>query len=294
MLRALWSRLASIAFWEIPRNRYDREGLYTQAILVVSFWALMEIRPTFTGHPVATGYAIAALALAAVVMAARADALTTAEKVVWIVISATFFIWELNVIDREHAEQELQYQTELHQREEEFRVTLSEFSSTKMQAEDILKRTGAAEDNAAEAVKNITGGDSWGWVEFFRDPTNVNIFHIAIVSEGKYPLRQVNLLIIDTSASFGASLSSCKLGDIPAHYNFVNTPCAITTAPDSIMKYTIIIQAANGNVSENVTLDSNTGVMNGTVHDNRHPLKKNQRIPSLLRTFTDFKPPPLP
>jgi hypothetical protein len=108
-----WNRATAILLWEIPVSLYDRWGLYLQSLLIVSFWATLSLRPAFTGHPISTGYAIAALALAAVVMAARADALTVSENIVWIALCAVLFIWELNVIDDEHLDQGRQHNADL-------------------------------------------------------------------------------------------------------------------------------------------------------------------------------------
>ncbi len=121
----LWSPAKAALLWEIPATRYDRGGLYIQAGLLISFWSLMELRPAFTGHPIATGYAIAALALAAVVMAARTDRLTDTEKVFWIIISACLFIWELKVIDADHTEQDKQHTTDMVEQRDRFNQVLS-------------------------------------------------------------------------------------------------------------------------------------------------------------------------
>ena len=134
-------KVVSILRWEIPANQYGRWGLYSQALIVLSVWAVMELRPTFTGHPVSTGYAIAALALAAVVMAARGDALTTTEKIVWIAICAVLFMWELNVIDKEHDAQEIQHTADMGLQATQFNDTLDEFTKANKTITDDFKTT---------------------------------------------------------------------------------------------------------------------------------------------------------
>lgn len=126
----LWSGFKRILLWEVPATRYDRWGLYTQVILLVAFFSLMELRPSYTGHPISTGYAIAALAFAAVIMAARADSLTTTEKIVWILLSAVLFIWELNVIDRDHEEQDRQHSRDIIEQGTRFGLVLSAQNQT--------------------------------------------------------------------------------------------------------------------------------------------------------------------
>ncbi len=120
-----WRTIASILHWEIPATRYERWGLYTQAFIVLAFGAVLELRPIFTGQPVSAGYAIAALALAAVVMAARTDALTSTEKIVWIAICAVLFMWELDAIDRDRGAQEKQHAADMRVQSEQFKATLN-------------------------------------------------------------------------------------------------------------------------------------------------------------------------
>jgi hypothetical protein len=126
LLTWCWQKIEAMLLWEIPVKKYERWGLYTQSSFVIVVYGFMELHPVFTGHPIATGYMIAALALAAVIMAARTDSLTTAEKIVWIAICAALFIWELNVIDTDHIQQDTQHSTDLAKQTKQFDSVLTE------------------------------------------------------------------------------------------------------------------------------------------------------------------------
>ena len=126
----------------------------------------MELRPLWTGHPLSTGYMVAALALAAVIMAARADSLTTAEKIIWITICAVFFGWELHLIDRDNEQRDRQHFNDMQTQQQEFDATTGKLTA----ALDGLARVLDKEQNAIgrvnEAINTETGGGTFCFLDF--------------------------------------------------------------------------------------------------------------------------------
>lgn len=113
---------------EVPH--YDRSGLYWQAAFVLVGWGFWELWPSITGRPIEVGFAIGALGFAAVVMTVRADRLTKAERVVWVLIGFAFFVAEVHVIDEDHIQQDREHRVEMQKQETEFEQTMREFSRT--------------------------------------------------------------------------------------------------------------------------------------------------------------------
>ncbi len=165
MIGRFWKQVSSIAMWEIPHKKYDRIGLYTQAVLVVAFWSFMTLHPVFTGHPIATGYAVAALGFAAVIMAARTEFLTTVEKIVWICICAAFFLWELKIIDKDNSDREHQHLVDMQKQQQEFDASMEKFSKTDAELDKTMQ---GLSKNLATAQATFEQTKPHAYVQFSR------------------------------------------------------------------------------------------------------------------------------
>jgi hypothetical protein len=95
-LRRMRNLLTSGLRWPVPN--YTRSGLYWQAtfILICAF--------RLQWWPVIPGVAVALLAVAACVMAVRADSFTGSEKAIWVAISFALCFVELQTIHKDRNE----------------------------------------------------------------------------------------------------------------------------------------------------------------------------------------------
>jgi hypothetical protein len=147
-----WSHVISILKWNVPH--YERGGLYSQSVFVVGCWAFWELWPPIIGRGIEPGFAIGALALAAVIMTVRANQLSKWEKVIWIITGFMLFVGEVHVIDQDHLARDKQHRDEMARQEQQFGKTMAA-------AEKTLNETNHAAQSAAESVDNITGGNSY-------------------------------------------------------------------------------------------------------------------------------------
>jgi hypothetical protein len=132
------SRLSRIGRYPVPH--YTRWGLYPQGIFVIGCWFCMH------WWPLVPGVAIGFLALAAAVMAVRADNFTQTEKAVWVVISLVLCFVELRTIyqDRDAHDRE---QSELRIQESEARAKETQsFAALIKQGQDFITQTRTSQD----------------------------------------------------------------------------------------------------------------------------------------------------
>lgn len=215
--------------------------------------------------PKSPGVSIGLLATVAGVMSVRPK-MAAIEKFTWVILLIVFVILEVLAINRSDQENKNIRESQNKRFEEiakdlqtSLELNQKHFDATIERINIVSGKTEEANKTAKNAFNNITGGDSWGWMNFNAPPIGSKVIDLAIVSEGKYPLRDVRLLIFDRS-NFGAKMSQCTIGDVPAHYNALATRCTLVLNPSiAVNKFTIDIQAANGSVEENVTINLKNG-----------------------------------
>jgi hypothetical protein len=154
------------------------------------------------GRPIETGFAIGALGFAAVIMTARADRLTKAEQIVWIVIAFVLFIAEVRVIDQDRIQQDREHRAELLQQKIEFGQTMDEFSKTNNDEanhfEALLDREVGIFQGVQKASRDtedaLTGGDSFVTVTpvWATDPGGSD-FPLMIGVVGRNTMYDVNI-----------------------------------------------------------------------------------------------------
>jgi hypothetical protein len=150
------------------------------------------------------GYAVAALAVAAAVMAVRGQRFTKIEELTWILLAFVFFGIELRAItyDRENAIQS-----------EEARRTVenNHFQSI---ADRLSQSLRESQTEFAETLGTVTGGDSFCYFVLANDGMIPTIVHV-----GNYPLYDVEARFVDNSIPFVPTpdlmqRSMLKIGDL--------------------------------------------------------------------------------
>lgn len=141
-MRSARTALINVLLVEIPL--YTRTSLYIQAIFILLCCVI------WLALPIYTGYAIAALALAAVIM--TVSPLTKIEKPIWILIAFALFVIELHVINNEHTDIERQHSADMKQQAAQFTQTLQEFSKTNANNSEDFSKTNQAEQKRFDAL----------------------------------------------------------------------------------------------------------------------------------------------
>jgi hypothetical protein len=142
-----------------------------------------------------------------------------------------------------------------------------QFQNTMSGVGQVFDKTKLAADTATQAVKEITGGDSWGWVSLIPFRNNPNKFYFSVSNEGKkYALRGVRLAVLDeTDMSNPLRMKQCDIGDIPPHTGYsapFTDSCNITLNPLIKDHLLIIVGALNGGTYEDLFI---TASPNGPV-----------------------------
>jgi hypothetical protein len=188
-------KLRAILLWNFPKEKIDRPGFYWPALFLWACWAYFEWRAV-AGHPVYPGEAIGALALAAAIMAVRADKFKVVEKIFWVIVCASLLIWELKVIDDDHATQERQHLAELREQQHEFDRTLKETSDIEQRTTSILDRTGNVADLASEGLANLLGSKSYPLIFPIASP-QPDSFYLMVSLLGKHIVWDTQLVSSD-------------------------------------------------------------------------------------------------
>ncbi|MGB8063238.1 MAG: hypothetical protein WCF26_15190 [Candidatus Sulfotelmatobacter sp.] len=105
-----------LAIFLYPVPHYTRWGMYPQAAFIVACLFWFQYRPEW--GTLGPGVAIAFLAVAAVIMAVRADYLKHSEAIVWILIAFVLFWIEMRSISEDRFNHDAQ-QAEIRTREQE-------------------------------------------------------------------------------------------------------------------------------------------------------------------------------
>jgi hypothetical protein len=206
------------------------------------------------------------------------DKIGPRERAVWTFLMFLFLILELRTLylDRdEHDREQALARCEQLQSFGQIASTLgtaittsqTQFAQTMKGVDKVFNKTQIAAESAREAVKNITGGDTWGWVSTIHFPSMPQgVYGLVFSNEGNYTMRSVRLTVAEISETFvGARATQCTVGDIPAHYRGLFTPCLIEPNQGKTSKYFVVISADNGAIIENFTLNPKGGAFSGSV-----------------------------
>lgn len=145
-----------------PVPRYTRWGLYPQVVFVVGCWFCMH------WWPIVPGVSIGFLALAASIMAVRADSFTPTEKAVWVVISLALCSVELRTIYEDRDQHEREQAAARAEQLEEFKKISAGINTT---ISVNKKHFDATMNKAQENINYLTGGNSYLYFKVL-DPGN--------------------------------------------------------------------------------------------------------------------------
>jgi hypothetical protein len=255
------AKLASISVWNgvtfvarYPVPRYTRFGLYSQAIIVVGclfcfqWWPLI---PT-----VAIGF-LGVVAAVMTVRGLRPERFSLGEQVFYLLIIFCLFIVEMRSVykDRDRHDKE---QSQMQLKEEEARAKESaSFAALVREGHGLLASMQHVDTLEEEALKNITGGDSFAYVS----PQNFSGEQFAglVWNNGEQALIGLTLTIAHTSDPvqvWGAAFfKPIFIGTVGPHDHapipeFVFQPRAdIKTGQDN---YWIMLSAQNGTVQQSL------------------------------------------
>jgi hypothetical protein len=136
-----------------------------------------------------------------------------------------------------------------------------------------------AADTASLAVREITGGDSWGTI--YINPLGGSnappVYHLSITNESKkYNLRNLIVRIIQMKPLPPLAYPQCNVGTIAAGYKGADLPdsCVLILRPGVEYTYYLLMAADNGSVTEEMRISDEgkktstrvtRGMPNGTV-----------------------------
>jgi hypothetical protein len=134
------------------------------------------------------------------------------------------------------------------------------FDATMGTTKEVLNKTSEAAATADEAVKNITGGDSWGSVEIVNLFDKPDAVGFIVRDEGRYPLRGVKLVVLGDFGGKFPSLSCNDVGDVSPLIVTVARNCFVYPKPNEPNKYEIYINAINGTTVNDLVVTKSGGL----------------------------------
>jgi hypothetical protein len=221
-----------------------------------------EVAHHWWNHHPPVGIFIGALALVSVIVPFVRDlgAMRRWEKASWTVLMFLLVFGEFGTLyaDRaEHdSEQSLARCRELEQFQAIATTLNTQFGATMDGAQKVFNKTAQAADHATEALNQITGRDSWGWVLAlpFSNLPNTMFFSVTN-TDRKYPLRNVRLAILNLTTGLPRTLQQCDVGDIGPHTGYMapqTASCIITINPAIENHYVITIGTYNRSTTEDL------------------------------------------
>ena len=131
-----WNTAKGWALTQVRPSLYTRSALYLQGTVILVCYTFARI-----WYPILPGYAVAALAVAAVIMTIRPATLSKGEQAAWIAIVFTLFISEMQVIADDRSEQDNQHHTEMAGQERQFTETLGSIAAENKNSVEQFKET---------------------------------------------------------------------------------------------------------------------------------------------------------
>jgi len=245
--------------------------VYWWTVLAISLCPIAEFLPYHflkTEHHVPVGIYIAIMGGLAAAVTFRKDP-PVGEKAAWIALIALLIVAEIRnlyVTDQEQAMTFSSINGELKETKKGLDQTVEHLTTIQGHVDVGVVSSQRAADTATEAVRSITGGNSWGWVEVLplhilnAEPSKP-LLGITNNSD-KYAMRSVHLIIVNTSLliSGGAAVQMCDVGDVPPRMKGMPLPsCTIMADPKIHNSIFITINANNGSVQESLQLDYRLG-----------------------------------
>jgi hypothetical protein len=163
------------------------------------------------------GYAIAALAFAAVVMTVRAEKFQPAERIIWVLIGAALMLAETRVLYMDRIAHDAEQAAERENQDDRFNKTAAglkeavttsqgEFKLTMQKSQTIFSKTREAAYDAKEGIETFTGGNSYCFLDHFWPAISTGDPELDryamrdsgtgyLVKRGRHPLGGVSILV---------------------------------------------------------------------------------------------------
>lgn len=202
----LWTR--RVLSWHVPH--YDRGGFYLQAMVIVA------IDVGWQSYQFAPGWAVAILAVVAVVMTVRADHYTKTEQVIWVLVALSLMVVEIRAITRDRNVAETQRRVFEQQLQDRFQQTANSLGAVIRESDAHFDATIG---KIGQAINTETGGDTFCYLDMTFSPiwengkeTTRGYLRLEAVRVGKYPLRDVSITI-DDHIKFGTVMNDLRKRD---------------------------------------------------------------------------------
>jgi hypothetical protein len=256
-LRGLITALGFAAtIGRVPVVKYTRWAAAIQGVFVLICWVglLYYVPPP--------SVAIGVLAVAAVIMAVRAEHFTTTEKVVWILIAFGLFFVESRSIYKDRAQHDKE---QAEARKEEAQHFQGIADNLKQAIQQSQMHFDATMDKMNGLWSQTTGGETYALVIPALVPIGEpNGFPLIIMPVGDSELTNLSYLVIEGTAApvstadilAGRALNFTPLPSLAPHIaNPLNY--AIHPSKTSVSTYTISLTARNGATSETLQVRFN-------------------------------------
>ena len=235
MHQPIWKKQRS-AIWKFLFHPvpYSWEGAIFQITALALFFWWIRVTPP-------PGFAVAALAIGATVMAVRGTRFTRTEEIIWIVIAFCFFIIEIRAITQDR-EQRDAYEAETRTNENNH---FEKILTTNQ------KQFLATIEELTTNVNTLTGGESACYLATMNPAQPA----LAFVHIGKFPLYGVAARIVELDRE-GKNIQgnltgiTVPVGDmIKGHANILPWPSGLAIPPDHF-NANIFFTARNGDWME--------------------------------------------
>src|ERR1035441_8899738 len=153
----LWTR--RVLSWHVPH--YDRGGFYLQAMVIVA------IDVGWQSYQFAPGWAVAILAVVAVVMTVRADHYTKTEQVIWVLVALSLMVVEIRAITRDRNVAETQRRVFEQQLQDRFQQTANSLGAVIRESDAHFDATIG---KIGQAINTETGGDTFCYLDMTFSP----------------------------------------------------------------------------------------------------------------------------
>ena len=254
------SYVRRVALYPIPH--YSRFGLYSQGVFSLGCYCVYQLWPQVWPH--IPGIAIAVLGVEAVIITLRAghEKFGKAEQVMWLAIAFVLFFVEVRTTIRDRNERDREQATERQAENQQFRNIADSlgFSIKKSQAQFNATMLGLSEN-----LKTVTGGDSFCFLTLAgNDPSPL----LLVVSQGKYPLHDVGVRLVDlqkfnrlTSTGRPLTIETVtgadtvyNIGDLPRTTSRIIGRLNINEEPGDKRDFNIFFSGMNGFWSEQLRM----------------------------------------
>ena len=161
---------------------------------------LVTLHDLWSWHP-SVGVWIGILGLLGVVVPLIRDLakIGKGEKAAWTLVMFALLLLEIKSVYQDRSEHDREQAQARSEQLSEFGKIADGINKTidasKQQFEATMTRSDTIVSGVSNSIKTQTGGDSFAFVTFTPEPNQQ--FLIAITSHGKYPLREVNVTLMD-------------------------------------------------------------------------------------------------